>query len=152
MFEQLGESKLEGAVTTDICGKADANATRLDKEAVDTLLTDARVKAIGFVGSVATGYRVAERAAGKALLLEMGGNGPLVVLEDADLDAAVEATLAAAFLCAGQSCTAGERVLGWQPDQADWNHPNLGEDEPTGDAAELQTMLESVLAGKKVGR
>jgi len=41
----------------------------------------------------------------------MGGNGPLVVLDDADLDAAVEATLAAAFLCAGQSCTAGERFL-----------------------------------------
>jgi succinate-semialdehyde dehydrogenase/glutarate-semialdehyde dehydrogenase len=41
----------------------------------------------------------------------MGGNGPLVVLEDADLDAAVDATLAAAFLCAGQSCTAGERFL-----------------------------------------
>jgi succinate-semialdehyde dehydrogenase/glutarate-semialdehyde dehydrogenase len=61
--------------------------------------------------AVATGYRVAERAAGKALLLEMGGNGPLVVLDDADLDAAVEATLAAAFLCAGQSCTAGERFL-----------------------------------------
>jgi acyl-CoA reductase-like NAD-dependent aldehyde dehydrogenase len=67
--------------------------------------------AIGFVGSVATGGRVAERAAGKPLLLEMGGNGPLVVLDDADLDAAVEATLAAAFLCAGQSCTAGERFL-----------------------------------------
>jgi acyl-CoA reductase-like NAD-dependent aldehyde dehydrogenase len=67
--------------------------------------------AIGFVGSIATGHRVAERAAGKPVLLEMGGNGPLVVLEDADVDAAVEATLAAAFLCAGQSCTAGERFL-----------------------------------------
>ena len=67
--------------------------------------------AIGFVGSVATGNRVAGRAAGKPVLLEMGGNGPLVVLDDADVDAAVEATLAAAFLCAGQSCTAGERFL-----------------------------------------
>jgi len=37
VFEQLGESRLEGAVTTDICGKADANAMRLDKEAVDTI-------------------------------------------------------------------------------------------------------------------
>lgn len=37
VFEQLGESRLEGAVTTDICGKADANAIRLDKEAVDTI-------------------------------------------------------------------------------------------------------------------
>jgi succinate-semialdehyde dehydrogenase/glutarate-semialdehyde dehydrogenase len=60
---------------------------------------------------VGTGRRVAERAAGKPLLLELGGNGPLVVLDDADLGAAVDATLAAAFLCAGQSCTAGERFL-----------------------------------------
>jgi hypothetical protein len=37
LFEQLGESRLEGAVTTDICGKADSHAMRLDKEAVDTL-------------------------------------------------------------------------------------------------------------------
>ena len=77
----------------------------------DEIAANAGTHAIAFVGSVATGYRVAERAAGKPLLLEMGGNGPLVVLEDADLDAAVEATLAAAFLCAGQSCTAGERFL-----------------------------------------
>ncbi len=77
----------------------------------DEIAGNAGTHAIGFVGSIATGLRVAERAAGKALLLEMGGNGPLVVLDDADLDAAVEATLAAAFLCAGQSCTAGERFL-----------------------------------------
>ncbi len=66
---------------------------------------------VAFIGSTATGRRVAEAAAGKATLLEMGGNGPLVVLEDAYLDAAVEATLTACFLCAGQSCTAGERLL-----------------------------------------
>src|SRR5215831_14354924 len=77
----------------------------------DEIAVNAGTHAIGFVGSVATGYRVAERAAGKALLLEMGGNGPLVVLDDADLDAAVNATLTAAFLCAGQSCTAGERFV-----------------------------------------
>ncbi len=41
----------------------------------------------------------------------MGGNGPLVVMDDADLDAAVTATLTACFLNAGQSCTAGERIL-----------------------------------------
>ena len=77
----------------------------------DEIATSRGTHAIGFVGSVATGTRVAERAAGKPLLLELGGNGPLVVLDDADVDAAVEATLAAAFLCAGQSCTAGERFL-----------------------------------------
>jgi acyl-CoA reductase-like NAD-dependent aldehyde dehydrogenase len=67
--------------------------------------------AIGFIGSIATGTTVAQRAAGKAVLLEMGGNGPMVVLDDADVAAAAEASIAAAFLCAGQSCTAGERFL-----------------------------------------
>ncbi len=41
----------------------------------------------------------------------MGGNGPFVVLDDADLDAAADAAVVACFLCAGQSCTAGERLL-----------------------------------------
>jgi acyl-CoA reductase-like NAD-dependent aldehyde dehydrogenase len=66
---------------------------------------------IGFVGSTETGRAVAEAGAGKALVLELGGNGPVVVMEDADLDAAAEATVTACFLCAGQSCTAGERLL-----------------------------------------
>jgi succinate-semialdehyde dehydrogenase/glutarate-semialdehyde dehydrogenase len=41
----------------------------------------------------------------------MGGNGPIVVMDDGDVDAAVDATITACFLCAGQSCTAGERLL-----------------------------------------
>jgi succinate-semialdehyde dehydrogenase/glutarate-semialdehyde dehydrogenase len=77
----------------------------------DEVAANPGTHAVGFIGSVATGHRVAERAAGKELLLEMGGNGPMVVLEDADLDAAVRATLEACFLNAGQSCTAGERLL-----------------------------------------
>ncbi|MEX0753693.1 MAG: aldehyde dehydrogenase family protein [Actinomycetota bacterium] len=77
----------------------------------DEVAANPGTSAIGFIGSIATGHRVAERAAGKDLLLEMGGNGPLVVMEDGDIDAAVEATLTACFLNAGQSCTAGERIL-----------------------------------------
>jgi acyl-CoA reductase-like NAD-dependent aldehyde dehydrogenase len=66
---------------------------------------------VGFIGSTETGGRVAEAAAGKAAVLELGGNGPVVVMDDADLDRAAEATVTACFLCAGQSCTAGERLL-----------------------------------------
>ncbi|HUA43606.1 MAG TPA: aldehyde dehydrogenase family protein [Solirubrobacteraceae bacterium] len=66
---------------------------------------------VAFIGSTATGRLVGQAAAGKAALLEMGGNGPVVVLDDADLPAAVDATLTACYLCAGQSCTAGERIL-----------------------------------------
>jgi succinate-semialdehyde dehydrogenase/glutarate-semialdehyde dehydrogenase len=77
----------------------------------DELAANPGTNAIGFIGSIATGHEVARRAAGKALVLELGGNGPTVVLEDADVDAAVAAALPAAFLCAGQSCTAGELFL-----------------------------------------
>jgi acyl-CoA reductase-like NAD-dependent aldehyde dehydrogenase len=80
-------------------------------EVGDEFAANPGTNAVGFIGSIETGHRVAERAAGKAQLLEMGGNGPVVVLEDANLDAAVEATLTASFLCAGQSCTAGELFL-----------------------------------------
>jgi len=66
---------------------------------------------VGFIGSTETGRRVAEAAAGKAAVLELGGNGPVVVMDDADLDLAAEATVTACFMCAGQSCTAGERLL-----------------------------------------
>ena len=77
----------------------------------DEIAGNSGTHAVGFIGSIATGRKVAAKAAGKELLLEMGGNGPLVILEDADIDRAVEATLVACFLNAGQSCTAGERVL-----------------------------------------
>ena len=77
----------------------------------DEIAASKGTHAIGFIGSVATGEHVARRAAGKPTLLELGGNGPMIVLEDADVRAAAEASLAASFLCAGQSCTAGERFL-----------------------------------------
>jgi succinate-semialdehyde dehydrogenase/glutarate-semialdehyde dehydrogenase len=77
----------------------------------DALAGHPGVAAVGFIGSVATGGLVAARAAGKTQLLELGGNGPMVILEDADLDLAADAALEAAYLCAGQSCTAGERFL-----------------------------------------
>src|SRR6202167_4837058 len=77
----------------------------------DSLVAHPRVAGVGFVGSVETGNQVAVRAAGKAQLLELGGNGPMVILEDADLELATAASLEAAYLCAGQSCTAGERFL-----------------------------------------
>jgi acyl-CoA reductase-like NAD-dependent aldehyde dehydrogenase len=77
----------------------------------DALVGHPGVAGVGFVGSVATGGLVAARAAGKPQILELGGNGPMVVLEDADLELAAAAALEAAYLCAGQSCTAGERFL-----------------------------------------
>lgn len=67
--------------------------------------------AIGFTGSSVTGATIARRGAGKPLLLEMGGNGPTIVLADADIDVAAEQIGAGCFANAGQICTATERVL-----------------------------------------
>ncbi len=69
------------------------------------------VDGVGFVGSTETGASVARRAAGKHVMLELGGNGPIVVFADADLVRAVEGAIVGCYLCAGQSCTAGERIL-----------------------------------------
>jgi len=77
----------------------------------DEIARNPGTQGVGFIGSTETGRWVAEAAAGKAAVLELGGNGPVVVLDDADLDLAADATVAACFLCAGQSCTAGERLL-----------------------------------------
>ncbi len=67
--------------------------------------------AVAFVGSSATGRAVAARAAGKPQLLELGGNGPTVVLADADLDLAVPRILAGCTRNAGQVCSATGRIL-----------------------------------------
>jgi acyl-CoA reductase-like NAD-dependent aldehyde dehydrogenase len=77
----------------------------------DEIARNPATDGVAFIGSTATGRLVGQAAAGKAALLEMGGNGPLVVMDDAVVEAAVDATLTACYLCAGQSCTAGERLL-----------------------------------------
>lgn len=77
----------------------------------DAVVTHPDVAAIGFTGSAATGRRIAERGAGKPLLLELGGNGPVIIFADADLDQAADAAAGGAFFNAGQVCAATGRVL-----------------------------------------
>jgi acyl-CoA reductase-like NAD-dependent aldehyde dehydrogenase len=77
------------------------------------LLDDPRVKALSFTGSVGTGQRVAQAAVrrGARFQLEMGGKNPCVVLDDADLDVAVNCVLQSAFFSTGQRCTAASRII-----------------------------------------
>ncbi len=88
----------------------------------DEIARNTGTDVVAFIGSTGTGRKVASAAAGKAMLLEMGGNGPLVVLADADLDRAVDGALTACFLCAGQSCTAGERLLVHEAVREEFGH------------------------------
>jgi succinate-semialdehyde dehydrogenase/glutarate-semialdehyde dehydrogenase len=77
----------------------------------DEIVAHPATRGIGFTGSPATGQKIAERGAGKPMLLELGGNGPFIVLADADLDAAADGIIFSAYFNAGQACSATERVL-----------------------------------------
>ena len=77
----------------------------------DEIVSHPDTDAVGFTGSPATGEEIMRRAAGKPVLLELGGNGPTVILDDADVDAATEAAALGCWLNAGQVCCATERLL-----------------------------------------
>ena len=69
------------------------------------------VASVVFTGSVATGEQVARDAGLKNRVLELGGNGPQIVLADADIEKAADAAITGCFYLAGQCCTAAERIL-----------------------------------------
>ena len=77
------------------------------------LVRNEGVRAISFTGSVEVGHAVREQATARdaRVQLELGGQNPLVVMADAELDRAVEAAYAGAFWSAGQKCTATRRIL-----------------------------------------
>ncbi|TMS58593.1 aldehyde dehydrogenase family protein [Imbroritus primus] len=79
----------------------------------DALVNHPAVAAITFTGSVPVGQRIgaACAAAGKKVQLEMGGKNPQVVLDDANLEQAVELCAQSAFYQAGQRCTASSRII-----------------------------------------
>jgi aldehyde dehydrogenase (NAD+) len=85
----------------------------LGPEAGMPLVEDPRVDLVSFTGSAATGRAIAEAAARRLAktCLELGGKNALVVCDDADLDRAVEWTLASAFSNAGQRCAAASRIV-----------------------------------------
>jgi len=79
----------------------------------EILSNDPGVDAVSFTGSAAVGRRVAQNCAARLakVQLEMGGKNPQVVLDDADLDIAVNVSLQSAFFSTGQRCTAASRLI-----------------------------------------
>jgi alpha-ketoglutaric semialdehyde dehydrogenase len=100
----LEEAELPEGVFNVIIGRG--------SEVGEPLVADPRVPAISFTGSMPVGHGVRDLAAslGKRVQLELGGHNPLIVAEDAGLDAAVQAAYAGAFWSAGQKCTATRRI------------------------------------------
>lgn len=80
-------------------------------EIVNPMIEDERTEVVTFTGSVEIGKAIAKRAGYKKLCLELGGNSPLIVLEDADLDLAAKLACEGSFRNSGQRCTAVKRIL-----------------------------------------
>lgn len=85
-----------------------SNAAPVGKELTDNPL----IKKLSFTGSTAVGKKLMEQSAGtlKKLSLELGGNAPFIVFDDADVDAAVEGAIASKFRNAGQTCVCSNRI------------------------------------------
>ncbi len=77
----------------------------------DELVMNPLVSKISFTGSVETGVSISEKAGMKRINLELGGNDPLIVLDDADIGKAVEAAVKGSFLFSGQVCIAVKRII-----------------------------------------
>jgi len=96
------EAGVPPGVINVVQGFGDIGAALVDSDDVDGIF---------FTGSTATGKAIAAKAGLKKLLLELGGDGPQIVLADADIDAAVAGAVTGSFYLAGQVCTSAERIL-----------------------------------------
>lgn len=83
-------------------GKGEVGAALVEAPGVDGVF---------FTGSTATGRKIAEKCALRPHLLELGGDGPFIIMPDADIDAAVHGAINGCFYYSGQVCTSAERVL-----------------------------------------
>jgi acyl-CoA reductase-like NAD-dependent aldehyde dehydrogenase len=108
----IGTALLEAGVPAGVCNVI-TNAPEDAAEVVAALIDHAAVRHINFTGSTRVGRIVAERAARhlKPVLLELGGKAPLIVLDDADIDEAVNAAAFGAYMNQGQICMSTERIV-----------------------------------------
>jgi succinate-semialdehyde dehydrogenase/glutarate-semialdehyde dehydrogenase len=119
VIKPADETPLSATALAELAGRAGMpdgvlNVVVGKPEMVGELLTsDPRVRALSFTGSTAVGKLLMSQSARtvKKVALELGGNAPLIVFDDADLDAAVAGAMASKFRNAGQTCVCANRVL-----------------------------------------
>jgi acyl-CoA reductase-like NAD-dependent aldehyde dehydrogenase len=160
LAEALQEAGLPAGVLNVVTGPGSACG--------DTLVDDPRIRAISFTGSNGVGLRLNQRAAARGVRVtaEMGGKNPVVVLDDADLELAVEGIFQGAFGSTGQRCTATSRVVATPKIRGaltealvararalkvgDGRKPGI-QMGPAVDASQLKVDLESIAAAKSDG-
>lgn len=106
LFELLGEVGVDAERAQVVCGDPG--------EILDAFLAHPAVDVVSFTGGVAVGKLIAGRLGYRRAVLELGGNDPLIVLADADLDEAARLAVSGAFSNSGQRCTAVKRIIAVQ--------------------------------------
>ena len=102
-FAELVDEEFPNGVINTVTGYG--------SEVGDYLVTSPDVNKISFTGSITTGLMISQKAGMKKVTLELGGNDPLIVLKDADIDKAVKGVINGAFLNAGQVCMGVKRII-----------------------------------------
>lgn len=102
LVDTLIEAGLPEDVVTVVNGDADVAAS---------IVSAPDVRMVSFTGGFATGEAISRTAGLKKLAMDLGGNAPVIVMDDADLDEAVASCVSGAFWAAGQNCIGTQRIL-----------------------------------------
>jgi len=103
---KLGEILLEAGLPGEILSVITGHGGEIG----DALVTDERVRMISFTGGVEAGEHISKKAGLKKIGMELGSNGMVIVLDDCDLDDAVESCVSGAFWAVGQNCIGVQRI------------------------------------------
>jgi len=106
LVEVLRESGLPDDVITVAVGGADLG---------QALVSTKEVRMISFTGGFATGEAIAKNAGIKKLAMDLGGNAPVIIMENCDIASAVEGCVSGAYWAAGQNCIGTQRILVQRP-------------------------------------
>jgi acyl-CoA reductase-like NAD-dependent aldehyde dehydrogenase len=86
-----------------------------DRTIAQIIISSRLVRMVSFTGGFSTGQAIAANAGIKRLSMELGGNAPVIVFDDADIPGAVEASVSGSFWAAGQNCIGAQRILIQRP-------------------------------------
>jgi acyl-CoA reductase-like NAD-dependent aldehyde dehydrogenase len=106
LVEVLVQAGLPADIVTVVLG---------DRDVAQSIVSSRQVRMVSFTGGFATGRAIAANAGIKRLSMELGGNAPVIVFDDADLGRAVESCVSGAFWAAGQNCIGTQRILVQRP-------------------------------------
>ena len=122
----------------------------------DTLTAHPDISAINFCGSPRIGKHVAEIAAKglKPVTLELGGKNPLIILDDADLDKALDAAAMGIFFFQGQACMASSRIILQKGIAEDFipAFRKIASEIKVGDLSDPETAIGPIISDKQVER